>query len=250
MRFWYQNLIDPSNIVITSSSASAGYPAPNVANELKAKVWRTGTTLTDEFVKFDFGVATSLSSAIIFAHTILNSDITIGIVASPTDLGGSYVSIAAVPYSSGPMAVVFSPVAYRYWAVTFTKVSAAVTRDIGRVFLGNYYDTTVQPDYQGFNAVPTDLSIQHRSVGGQLYTDKRPQYRAMDLLMSGVNDAMNTSMRTIFETVGRATSLFTQIDPTGSNEVNEVLYVKFSNPIERDANGLDWDLKFSLEEQL
>ncbi|MEW6304696.1 MAG: hypothetical protein AB1705_14570 [Verrucomicrobiota bacterium] len=257
MRFFYDNLIDASGVVVTTSSEQSDLPAANVTHEHKAKVWRTGSSVALEYVVFDLGSAQSVTSCIIFNHTLLNTDTLIKIQGNSSDSWASPAVDETLTWSSGAIFKVFAGGSYRYWRFTFTKASAGVTRDIGRIFLGTYYTTTEQPDDDGLDIRPDDLSVTTVSRGGQEWTDARPQYRAFHVSFSAINSTQTDNFKTISDAVGEHTPFFVVIDETASTSLptGEMLYVKFKKAVGRKVNSHDgseykWDVKMELKEQL
>lgn len=239
MRLFYSNHVDIAGAVITPSTEDASFPASNLANELKSKVWRTKTTQAAENVVFDLLTAKAVTSVIIFAHTLLNTDTNIKLEGNATNSWGAPSFTQALTWDATAIKAVFASQSFRYWRVSFTKASAGVSRDIGRIFLGTYTDTSVQPDFDGFTRERADLSVRQRTTGGQIYTDVRSNYRVINLDWAAVPQADVTALDTIAVAVGTFKSFFVQIDTASSGELAEVLYVKFQKPIRPKTDGMD-----------
>jgi hypothetical protein len=257
MRFFHTNLIDASGVIITdSSSASSSLTASNLAHEHKAKVWRTGTSNATETVTFDLGSAQSVTAAIIFAHTLTASDSGFDVRGSTDNFAASDVLIANPTFLTGYtyMISTFSSVSYRYWRFKFNKASAGVSRDIGRIFLGTYTDIDNVISFDGVNVKRPDLSQKSRSAGGQTFTDRRSQYRSIDVSMDSMTTTDKDSLKTITDTTGTHQSFWCQIDRNATSEMSEVLYVKFRDLPDAKTSGMSsdlvWDAKLELEEQL
>ena len=86
MRLFATNLVDSATI--TASSENDSLLAVNVANELRTKVWRTGATLTQEWIKFDCGAAQAVTSLILANHT-LSTDTLVALEGNATDVWGT-----------------------------------------------------------------------------------------------------------------------------------------------------------------
>jgi hypothetical protein len=256
LRLFYNNLIDASGVGISSTSQASTSLAPaNVAHEFKTKVWRTGTSVAAESITFDLLSAKDVTSLILFAHTLTGSDTSLELRASTDNFAASDVLIATLTYAASTIKATFSVQTYRYWRVKFTKSAAGESRDIGRIFLGTYYETPIQPDWDGVKITPKDLSAKTRSAGGQTYTDRRSRYRTVTTDFSGVSTTMKDGIKTVTDLTGTATSLFLQVDPNGATELSEIFYVKFTEAVPREADGIDasdvtWDLKMDFEEML
>jgi hypothetical protein len=256
LRFFSTNLIDGSGATITASSqASTSLAGSNVAHEFKTKVWRTGTSTAAENIVFDLGTAKDVTSVIVFTHTLTAGDTGFELRGSTDNFAASDVLVSSLSYATTIKAT-FSTATYRYWKFKFTKSAAGESRDIGRIFLGTYYETPIQPDWDGLKIMPKDLSQKQRSAGGQTYTERRSQYRMPSADFSSASTTMKDAVTTITDAVGVHTSFFIQTDPNGTSEAGEVLYVKFVEAVGRKANGIHsdgdiaWDLKTDFEEQL
>jgi hypothetical protein len=244
-------------VVITASSeASSSLAGSNVAHEFKTKVWRTGTSSAAESIVLDLLSAKAATSLILFAHTLTGSDTSLELRGSTDNFAASDVLVATLAYAAGTIKATFSTATYRYWKVKFTKSAAGESRDIGRIFLGTYYETTIQPDWDGLKIMPKDLSVKGRTSGGQTYTERRSQYRMPSVDFSGVSTTMKDAVKTITDAVGTHTSFFIQVDPNGTSEAAEIFYVKFVDAVGRKADGISsdgdisWDLKMDFEEML
>lgn len=254
MRLFWNNLIDAAGVGISASSAVSTLPASNLANAARTKVWRTGTSVAAEYVTFDLGSAQACTAAIILAHTLLAGDSLIQVRGSTDNFSASNVLVATFTWASGPMLIAFGSASYRYWRIAFTKASAGVARDIGRIFLGTYHETSVQPDYDGYEAANRDLSISQRSIAGQHYSDQRGAMREFRTDFSGILQTELDNLLAIFAAVGTHTSLFIQVDPSGPAELAEPIYCRFTNDLRRQVDGFDsglrWNTSLEYTEQL
>ena len=172
-RLAWSNLVDQSGVVLTPSSEAATLPVENIINQLRTKVWQTGTTLTTEFVTFDFGAAVTISAVILLDHDLQSGDTGLKLMGNTADSWGAPAFTQNLTYRAGPISEFFAEQSFRYWRVEFIKDAAAETRQIGRVFLGTYYN---QSSLSDLSIMPVDLSKSTRSIGGQQFTDIRPRY--------------------------------------------------------------------------
>lgn len=252
MRIFYTNRIDASGVVITGSSAISTLPASNVAHEFREKPWRTGTSTALEAVVFDLGAAATVLACIIFDHTLTAGDSLIKVQGNTADSWGAPAFEQALTYSSGPISAVFASQNYRYWRVTFTKSAAGQQRDIGRIFLGPYYDVEEDPDYQGYTRDREDLSRKQRALGGQTFTELLPQFERLKLAFSHISTTMQTSLRTYVSAVGQSVAHFVQVST--SSPFDDILYVKLARAWSAKAAAMDtspvWDTSLEYEEQL
>lgn len=252
MRLFYSNLIDASDAVISATSELSTLPASNVAHEFRSLVWRTGASVAEEAVIFDFGTAKAVTACIILDHTLTGSDTLIRVQGHTSNSWGSPSFSQTLTYSADAIAAVFASQSYRWWRVTFTKSAAGETRDVGRIFLGTYYETDDAPDYDGYSQEMRDLSRQQESIGGQTWTEPLPQYCLLRCDFSQISDTMMTAFKTYFASVGTRVSHFVQV--ATSSPWADYWYVKLSKPIKADVAAQDsspvWNTTLEFKEQL
>lgn len=210
-----------------------------------------------EYVTIDLGSAQAATAAIVFAHTILVGDSLIQVRKSTDNFAANDVLVGSFTWTSAAMVMTFSSASSRYWRIAFTKASAGVSRDIGRIFIGNYVTLAGLPDFDGFEVDIDDMSQSEVSEGGQTYSARRSQRRMLKLDMSGVSQAQAALLKTFYETVGTHTCYFLIADENApSDQSGETLYVKTSSLPKQKANGLDtsgnlaWSGQLSANEQL
>lgn len=254
MRLFYNNLID-GEVTLTPTSEAELLPVENIANELPGRPWRTGNSTATERVVIDLGSAQSVTAVILFAHTLTASDSAILLEGNSADSWGAPAFSQSLTWSADAIAAVFASQSFRYWRLSFTKSAAGETRDLGRVYMGTYYDTTEQPSWDGYETTTRDLSRKLRTPSGQIYADlqtERPRlFRARFNAMPG---SQATALRTFYATVGEAVSFFAQVETSG--ELTEILYAKLAQPLTLAARGLDtggalaWDGELQMEETI
>jgi hypothetical protein len=252
MRFFYDNLIDYSGVLLLPSSAQSTLPASNVANEHRKRVWRTGTSAAAENLVIDLGSAKAVTAVILLDHTLTASDTLIKLEGHTTNAWGAPTFTQALTWASGTIAQVFASQTLRWWRISFTKSAAGETRDLGRVFLGTYYETPIDPDADGYDEELNDPSRKTKSLGGQTYTEILEKFGVPAVKFSAIDQTMRDNLKTIFDAVGEAVSFFVQVQST--SPLNKVWYVKLRRAFKTPVKGMDstllWDVSLDLEEQL
>lgn len=251
-RFMYLNFVDLF-ATLTASSASSTLPVSNLKNAQKTKVWRTGSTLANESVVFDMGSGQTVTCAVILNHNFLTTDAGVYIEGNATDSWGAPSFSQFFSFNTGPMVLFFSPQFFRYFRVRFTKPSAGVTRDIGRIFLGADYSLTQNASPDGLSINFVDLSDTSKSSGGQSFSDIKSIYREVDLSIKMMSNAQHELLKLISRTVGTHTPFFVSLD--SDTQPNEwMFYAKFKRLQSFNTNAvggtLYWDASVQLEEQL
>ena len=251
MRFFYNNLVDASAASMSASSAISTLPASNVQTQLIERVWRTTTAAAAEYITADLGSAQAVTAFLLQNHNLLVTE-AMQLEADNDPAFGS-ATLYAVTWAAGTIARIISSNSKRYWKYSFTKTSAAVQREAGRLFLGTYADTTEQPDFGGWESDPTDLSVAQRSRGGQVYSDIRSSFRTLRLDFSMIGETDKATIEAVATACGTHTSFFIQVDPANS-PLTEYLYVNFKRRPKFKVSGYDSELKYDttleLEEQL
>lgn len=255
MRVLYSNLADLATTVITAATANADLPASNVAHPHRTKVYRTGTSTATEYIDFDLGSAMAVQCVVLLDHTLTSGDTTIKLQGGATQ--GATTVNETITFNASVMAKFLSAAqTYRWWRVAFTKASAGVYRDIGRIFLGPYDEYALapaQPD--GLKITPVDLSETERALGGQTYSDIQGIYDEIDLDFPGaVSETQSGQMLALARACGTHTPFFVSIDPT-NKPYDWLYYVKARSLTAqtvklKNGSTILWNASLKLNEEL
>lgn len=255
VRLFYTNLIDASGVAFSETSEQTNLPSSNVADEQISKVWRTGTSVAAEYVTVDLGSAQSATSAIIHNHTLSASDSSILVRGSTDNFAASNVLVGTFTYSTGTMTVTFGSASYRYWRILFTKASAGVTRDIGRIFIGTYTDIQ-EPSYDGYEEGKPDRDVTITTAGGQTYCDSRTNGRSLKLMWDSATQTTKEAITTLRTAVTTCNTFFVQVDSAGPTDIAVPWYVKLTkNPTCKvvacdSVTSYYWDVALDCQEQV
>lgn len=256
MRLFWNNLLDAATTGLDGTEVAA-FPLENIRNEQQSKRWRPAhgvATGTERTFTADLAAAAAVTAFLVLNHDLLVSD-TIKLQANSSDAWVTPPYDQALTHSSGVISLTLSET-YRYWHLSATLASEDDVRNIGRVFLGTYYDTLTPVEHTGFRRSRADQTISHRTPGGQLYTLSRPNPRRWTADLSGMTDADHLALKPILDFLGTHTAFFVQVDPTDVGELSEILYVKLARESEFRASGVGdgdnpaWDISLELEEAL
>lgn len=256
MRIYDPNLTDQLTVLgYFPGSAQAAFPAQNVGHPHKTRVWRTTGSNASEYLTLDLGSAKSVTAFLVFAHTFLNTDTLLKIQANSSDSWSAPPFAQNLTWSAAAIVTTFASQSYRWWRFSFTKAAASDIREVGRLFLGTYLDLTEPPDWDGLKIEQLDLSEHFRTVGGPTYSNIRSAPRRISADFSTLADASKQQVLNLSNNVGTGTPFFLTIDPAGTNEVSETLYVKLSKRLTRRASGmvdsdLGWDCVLDMIEEL
>lgn len=254
MRLMYSNLVDFSATAITAGSEASDLPASNVQHPHRGKVYRTGTAAAAEWVKFNLGTAQAVQCVILLDHTLTSGDSTIRLQGNATDSWGSPSVDETLTFNAGTLAKFLSAAqTYQWWRIIFTKASAGVTRDIGRIFLGPFIECTKSFRYGSPEILPVDLSEADRSLGGQTFSDIKPTYDEIKGEFYWIDDAQGTELKALADSVGTHTPFFLSIDPT--NKPYDLLYYgKFKKlsamKIEQAGTAYRWSVGYEMAEEV
>ena len=250
-RFLYSNLVDSATI--TAITESVTLPASNVAHNLRSRVYRTGTTVATERLVFDMGSAKSVTCVVLLDHTLTSGDSGIKLMGNSSDSWGTPSFTQSLTWNSGPIVAFFSSQSYQYWAVEFTKSASSETRDIGRIFIGTYYESARDVPYNGQSIKQIDLSKTGRSKGGQTYSDVGSIYDQITLKFEMIANAQYDQFRIIADAVGTHTPFFVSLNHDTEPQ-NWLYYVKFrslQNFTGAILGGVAyWNTSMTLDEQL
>jgi len=253
VRFAYDNLIDYSQTVITAATESATLPVKNVQNHLRTKVYRTGNTQTGESIVFDLGAAKTAAFVAILNHNLKQADTGIRLQANSSNSWATPPFTQTLTWRAGPISAFFSPQTYQFWRVSFTKTAASETRDIGRIFIGPYYEPPDDIGNRAISITQNDTSKTSRTIGGQSYSDIRGLYETVTVNFKLVSHAQHNAFKDMAAKVGTHTPFFFMLDYDVEPE-KWLYYVKFSRLQSHKATVLGgvyyWDVSMRMDEQL
>lgn len=116
---------------VTTSGGVAGYPVINVTDPATWSSWRPSRS--NGWVRYDFGVATSISGCGIAAHNMATSGVT-GVAVQSSTNGSTWTARATYePLTDEDLFIMFPAVSARYWRVLLTGPAA----NIGVVVFGS-----------------------------------------------------------------------------------------------------------------
>jgi hypothetical protein len=252
MRFFYDNELDKTGVIVTPSSEVSTLPAINILNEFKSKPWRTGTSVATETLVMNLGSAKAITSIILHGHTLTSGDTTIKVEANSADAWGAPPFTQALTFAANTIGQVFGSQSFQFWRLSFTKSAAGVSRDIGRIHLGTYYETTEQPDHEGYSETLDDVDRQTRSLGGQVYTEVVNGFNTIRADFSKSPHTQVDSIKTVAIAVRRYKSFFIQTDTV--TPLDTFYYVKLKKTYARSVAGMDsnliWNVGLEMEEQV
>jgi hypothetical protein len=216
------------------------------------------------------GSAVTIDAIILFfttIDTILGGDSSVKVLANTTNSWGSPAFSAdliqgsitdastgiAENYFYSDFGVSPGSPTFRWWQISFTKASAGVTRDIGRVFLGQTYDVTQNISYNGVDIESVDNSNKSKGVGMNTFVEILPQHKVANLNWPLLPQIDVTNLDEIYYRLGQNTNLYLQIDQV--SPYNEILYVKQNVSHKKKTKIVSpttqyWDYSTSYEEQL
>lgn len=250
--FLYNNLLDLATL--TESSEASGFPAENVQHPFRTKVWQTaGITPGTANLVIDHGAATAVDCIALAGYNWTSAPGTLDLEFNATDSWGSpshteSLTWAASPTVNGNKACIiktFASQSYRYNRLNV--VYATGDWDLGRIFLGEYFEPTKNYLY-GWGQDLIDPSKALQTIGGQDHVDEIEMYRIMKLSTVISTQAQWELYQKMVNHVGVHKDLFIAFDY--DSEPDELtMYGKFTGipKMARPFNS-KFDLKFSFKE--
>jgi len=257
--FLYNNLFD--NATLVESSEAAGFPAENTQHSFRTKVWRTaGATAGTAHLDIDLGSAQAVTCIALANYTWTSAP---GTLDLEFDDAADYSSIdntealtwAAHPTANGNNGIIiktFASQSYQYLRlnVVYSPGGTPTDWDLGRIFIGTYFEPTDDYLLAEFNQNFIDLSRSQRTPGGQIHVDEVDTIRQIAFSFIAQTQAQWESFQTIINTVGIFKDLFIAFDY--DNESNEMtIYGKFmALPDMRRTDVPYFRLDFNFEESM
>jgi len=252
--FLYNNLLDVATL--TASSAATGFPAANLQNPFRGKVWRTaGATAGTANLVIDHATAKAVTVVALIGYNWTSAPGTLKFQANATDSWGTPsfdqdLTFAANPTANGNHGIIiktFASQSYRYNRLNVVYSPGAVDTDwdLGRIFVGSYFAPT--RNYSREHDVGIiDPSYVSRTIGGQDHIDQIAKYRTIDFKCQITTQAQWELYQAMIHNVGVNKDLLIAFDY--DSEPDEMtIYGKFTKlpGMRRDVL---FDLLFSFQE--
>lgn len=251
----WTNLADTASL--TAGSEIATLPGTNTQNAHLSRRWHTAAAVKNSYLIWDLGSSQSCACLGVFG-TNLTSAATIRIrssdlsstVTANLELDTGTVS-AGVVAGYGAIYKTFASTQSRYWRIDVEDTTVASNLQIGRVFLGPYWQPTYGHSY-GWGVATLDPSRKVKSYGGQTHLDVRPQFRQLRFSLDWNNEAqMFANAFALARANGVVKDILVIPDPSGSYVSQQAVWglVTESAPLINERVGI-WRQQFSVEERL
>lgn len=228
MRIFWDNLIDTATV--TASSEEEDYEIEHIQHIWKKRTWRS-TGNSSETIYITLTSAEDAKALILYNHNIPLSA-TVHIKGNTVNNEATAVLDETVTVTSEKLIHYFAGGAqnYTYWWITIDYASSSSGNyfEIGRVFLGDYYEFDYQ--YASINHGFVDPSPKVYSDDGQLAADRRDSHKWFLFAWSvgAITEAALNTLYTIFEEVGQSVPFFIEYDPSNITAPGSLYYVEAS----------------------
>jgi hypothetical protein len=180
--------------LISAGSEITTAPASNIQHEHVSRKWHTASGVTSSYLLFDLGASTACALLAVLG-TNLTPSATLRLRASNSDPSGQTATVldtgtvtAGIKSGYGAAYKSFNSVSARYWRLDLSDSPALDHLEVGRIFLGPYWQPSVNQLY-GWSITPLDESRISTSWGGQTFAEERPQRRVLTFVLDFMDEA-------------------------------------------------------------
>jgi hypothetical protein len=208
------NLADTATL--TTSSENALFPATNIADYRRSKVFRS-TTNSDNIV-FDFGSAKAVDSFFVLADKRNGFGFsTITIQFNATNSWGSPSYQTAVTFSSTHNLgqIDFPSVSYRYCRIVMTSTLGYC--ELSKIYLGAAAVLTRSIKF-GWTIQDADLSLKALNRYGQQFIDKIIRQKKINYAFAHIDKTDKAVLELIFDTNGITTPIWFTIGDSSMSD--------------------------------
>lgn len=216
MRLITHNYTQDPQTIITASSQNNNFPASNIAQEHRAKQWRS-TGNSEEWIKFDLRTTEEINSVVLLwpkGDFKLSNDAVIKIQASATTDFSTTGVDQILTFSNGyeiASHYFTTDQSFRYWRVLIQDPSNVYGYvNLGVVVLGKS-ESLDQPE-NGFNFNKTDTSSLSSTEYGQTFVDEKPILSTLELNFSVMDYPIAKAFIDSYELIGIRKPVFVVLD--------------------------------------
>ena len=242
MKILYDNKI--ANI--SAEVENPDYPFSSAL--LDSRLTRVGKTIDVEDQVIKFSATIKADYCVILAHNFTSSA-TATLEGNDTDVWTApSLSETFTAYGDSYVAS-FDSAEYDYWRITIDDpTNTATGLEIGYVFLG---EALTMPGFDRSMIIPNKSnSLAQKSTSGQLYGDRRLNYKSATVNFSGITETERQSIKTFWNTVD-VVQPFILLIWEDDLDVEEPIYCSLTKELEwnkADVFGLLWTLSLEFEE--
>lgn len=191
---------------------------------------------TEEWIKWDFGLATSPKAFIVIgkrnAPIAVSPSATLKLQGSETDAWDSPTFETTIAYDDAVMKSInadgIHTDALRYWRFQIIdKDNANGYVELGTVYLGDLFQATRGAVQFPFNGTYIDRSTTAFSEGGQTFSDIKPKSEQFSIRWFGLTIAEKEQIDDIFDTFGTSKPFFIQLDKTPAFSSTDSYYLRY-----------------------
>ena len=246
MKILYDNLINSATIDSTTANPDYLFSVALVDSRL-SRVGRT-IDVSDQDVKFSFTSAVDVTYIAITAHNFTSSA-TVKLQANSSD-SWTTPAFETTLTDCGTWCVdSFTKQTYQYWRLFIDDdTNPDGYLEIGYVFLG---EELTMPGMNRAMIIPQKTnSVSSKSISGQLYGDKRLNYKAAEIKFDVIEDSERQSIKAFFDYVDVITP-FVLLIWEDDLDVEPPIYCNLTEELswnKLDLSGLLWSLSLKFEE--
>jgi hypothetical protein len=246
MKILYNNLVNSATITSTTENPDYLFSTALVDSRL-SRVGRT-IDVTSQDVKFSFSSAVDVTYIAMTAYN-LTSSATVKLQANTSDSWTTPAYELTLTQFDTWCVGTFTKQTYRYWRLTIddsTNTDGYI--EIGYVFLG---EALTMPGMNRAMIIPQKTnSVSSKSISGQLYGDKRLNYKSAEIKCDVIEETERQLIKTFFDYVDVITP-FVLLIWEDDLDVEEPIYCNLTEELswnKLDINGLLWSLSMKFEE--
>lgn len=222
-KIYSENLIDQATIV--ASTENAQFPASNLQDYRRSKVYRS-TTNSDSIV-LDFQESSLVDGIFLVANKRDGFGLsTVTVEFNGTDSWGSPAYSVSVPFSTilGIGHVTFAQISYRFARIVMTSTLGYC--ELSKIFIGSELGMTASINF-GWTIKDEELSLKSKNRYGQIFTDVILRQKALGFAFKNIQKEDLELLNTMLDRVGETKPFYIAI---GDNTMVSD-YRRFSGPV-------------------
>jgi len=212
--FLFDNIFDLATL--TESSQDSDFPAENLQNPFRSKVWKTASGVGNANLVINHGSAKAVTAIALVNYDWASAPSTLDLEFNATDEWGDPSATEALTWLVNPSvygnpSIIIKTFASKSYQYNRLNVAHGSQWEIGRIFLGTYFEPTKDYIHERTEKI-IDPSSVNLTIDGQEHVDEMTKYREKEIIFRISSYLQYQYFQQIFNEIGIGKNIIVAFD--------------------------------------